>query len=354
VKEKNSALYLMGEFEFGKVSGNAGLRYVETTVDTVAYQLLASGTAAGQCVPMQPCSVPGAIVGSRVGTYVAQPTSITHKATLPSLNLRWNIDPKLVGRFALSQSMGRPNYNEMAAAVSLDNIRGTGTTGNPYLKPVESTNVDASLAWYFAPRAYVSGGVFSADLKNYVKPRTSTLSFIDTTTGLARDYVVSTRAGVKAKLRGFEVATEVPVGAGFGVGANYTYVDSKDADGQPMMGASKDTYNLVGFFENDQFSARMAWNFRSDYAYATIGNGSGTPTRDAAGVVTAYNGLHFYKGYGALSLSLNYKINERMSIALDGNNLNDPVRNTYQMTQNAPTNWYVSGRQYYLNLRLKM
>ena len=354
VKEKNNALYLMGDFEMGKVSGNAGLRYVRTTVDTVAYQLLPSGTAAGQCSPMAACSVPGAITGSRVGSYVAQPTSITHTSLLPSLNLRWDIEPKLVGRFAISKSMGRPNYNEMAAAVSLDNIRGTGTTGNPYLKPVESTNVDASMAWYFAPRAYVSGGVFSADLKNYVKPRTSTLTFIDTSTGLSRDYTVSTRDGINARLRGFEVATEVPVGAGFGVGGNYTYVDTKDADGQPMMGASKNTYNLVGFFENDKFSARMAWNFRSDYAYATIGNGSGVPTKDAAGNVTAYNGLHFFKGYGALSLSLSYKIDERMSISLDANNLNNPVRHTYQLTENAPTNWYVSGRQYYLNLRMKM
>jgi iron complex outermembrane receptor protein len=43
-----------------------------------------------------------------------------------------------------------------------------------------------------------------------------------------------------------------------------------------------------------------------------------------------------------------------MSISLDANNLNNPVRHTYQLTENAPTNWYVSGRQYYLNLRMKM
>ena len=29
-------------------------------------------------------------------------------------------------------------------------------------------------------------------------------------------------------------------------------------------------------------------------------------------MITAYNGLHFFKGYGALSLSLSYKIDERM------------------------------------------
>jgi len=352
--EKNNAAYVMGEFENGPVSGNFGLRYAQTQVDTVAYQLLTSGTAAGQCVPMQPCSVPGAIVGSRQGTYVPQATTITHTNVLPSLNLRWDLDQSLIGRFALSRSMGRPNYNEMAAAVSLDNIRGTGTTGNPYLKPIMSTNIDASLAWYFAPRAYVSGGVFKADLQNYVKPRTSTLSFLDTNTGLMRDYLVSTRDGVDASLNGFELAAEIPVGAGFGVGGNYTYVNTNDADSQPMMGASKNTYTVVAFYENNDFSARVGWNFRDDYAYNIIGNGSGIPTKDAAGNITVYNGLHYWKGYGALSLSLGYKISKDISITLDGNNLNNPVRHTYQLNENAPTNWYVSGAQYYLNLRMKL
>ena len=269
-------------------------------------------------------------------------------------HLRWDLDQSLIGRFALSRSMGRPNYNEMAAAVSLDNIRGTGTTGNPYLKPIMSTNIDASLAWYFAPRAYVSGGVFKADLQNYVKPRTSTLSFLDTNTGLMRDYLVSTRDGVDASLNGFELAAEIPVGAGFGVGGNYTYVNTNDADSQPMMGASKNTYNVVAFYENNDFSARVGWNFRDDYAYNIIGNGSGIPTKDAAGNITVYNGLHYWKGYGALSLSLGYKISKDISITLDGNNLNNPVRHTYQLNENAPTNWYVSGAQYYLNLRMKL
>jgi hypothetical protein len=38
----------------------------------------------------------------------------------------------------------------------------------------------------------------------------------------------------------------------------------------------------------------------------------------------------------------------------DGNNLNNPVRHTYQINENAPTNWYVSGRQYSLSLRMKL
>ena len=354
VQESSTAAYFMNEFSSGAVSGNAGLRYVQTKEDTVAYQLLPSGTAAGQCTALQACSVSDSIVGSAFGTYVPQMTSATHRTWLPSLNLRWDIDSELVGRFAASRSMGRANYNEMAAAVNLDNTRGTGTTGNPYIKPILSTNLDTSIAWYFAPKAYISGAIFSADIQNYVKPRTARLTFIDTTTGLPRDYDVSTRDGVSAFLRGYEIATELPVGRGFGIGANVTYVESSDADGQPMLGTSKYTYNLIGFYEDRVFSARLAWNYRDDYAYNVVGDGSGVPTRNAGGNITAYNGLQYFKGYGSLSVSLGYKLTDRLSLTLDGNNLNDPVRHTYLINENAPANWYVSGRQYYLNLRMKL
>ena len=38
-------------------SGNIGVRLVQTKVQSISYQALANGTAAGSCVPTQPCSV---------------------------------------------------------------------------------------------------------------------------------------------------------------------------------------------------------------------------------------------------------------------------------------------------------
>ena len=149
-----------------------------------------------------------------------------------------------------------------------------------------------------------------------------------------------------------EVALEMPIANGFGFQANTTYVSSRDADGQPMLGSSKWTYNLVGYYENDKFNARLAWNWRDDYAYTVIGDGSGVTKQDLKGNYLI-NGLHYFKGYGSLALSLGYKITEQVSVTFDANNLNNPVRHTYMLTENAPSNWYESGRQYYLNLRMK-
>lgn len=344
VDETNNALYLMGEFESGQLSGNVGLRLVQTEVDSLSYQALPNGGGVGQCRPLDPCAVPGAIVGSAFATYLPQRVKTDHLTALPSLNLRFNAGNGHILRGALSKTLGRANYNELAGAVALNNTLLTGSSGNPNLKPITATNADASWAWYFKPQAYVMAAVFAQEIKDYVKAGTSQVEFFNTSTQQNAIYTVSSRRGVRAQVMGAEAALDMPIGGGFGFGINGTYVDGSDEDGVPLLGTSTFTGNLTLWFENSRFSGRVAWNERSDYSIGFVGNGSNTPN----------NGLHNYKGSGTLSMSLTWKINPQFSLTFDGNNLNDPVRHTYFITDNAPGYWHQSGRQYYLNLRAKL
>jgi iron complex outermembrane recepter protein len=344
VIEKNDAVYLMSEFDFGKVSGNAGLRGVTTEVESTAYQALVNGTGVGQCVPLQPCSIPNAVIGAVLNTFVKQVVNTKHTDWLPSLNLRWEIEPKLIARLGLTKTLGRANYNELAGAITLNNTTLTGTSGNPFLKPTIAVNVDASLAYYFARRAYISGSIFHQDITDYVKPGASNVEFFNTSTGANSTYLVTSRIQRDAKIKGIELAGELPIGAGFGLLANATYVDGKDADDQPFLGTSKLTYNLQGYYEDNQFSARLAWNWRSDYAIALLNN--------KPGIITSV-GTHRYDDGGSLSASFSYRIMPNVSLHLDGNNLLNPVRNTYFINKSAPGYWHESGRQYFLTLRAK-
>jgi iron complex outermembrane recepter protein len=184
VTETNNAGYIMGEFDFDKITGNFGLRPVETKVESLAYQALNAGTGVGQCTALAPCSVPGAINTSRVATYIPQLVKTKHRTTLPSLNLRWEVAKGMIGRFAASKTLGRPNYNELAAAfTNVNNTLLTASSGNPLLKPTTANNIDASFAWYFARRGYVSGSLFQQKLKDYVKPGVSQVEFFNTSTG---------------------------------------------------------------------------------------------------------------------------------------------------------------------------
>ena len=355
VKEDNTAAYAMAEFELNEaVSGNFGVRFVQTKLASLSYQALTSGTAAGQCVVLQPCSVPEAIVGSRVATFVPRLVTTTNNDVLPSFNLRWDLAKDMIGRAAVSRSLGRANYNELAGAVSLNDTLLTGSSGNPKLKPILSDNLDLSLAWYFAPRAYVSGGLFAQNISNYVKTGTSSIDYFNIAQNKVTTYLVTSRKGVSAKLKGVEGALEMPVGKGFGFGANATYVDSKDEDGAPMLGTSRWTYNLRGFYEDEKLTASLAWNYRTDYAIGFVGDGTLKPIVNTAGVITQYNGQHRYAGAGSVSLSIGYRFTKDISIHLDGNNLNDPIRHTYYLNENAPGYWHQNGRQFFLALRAKM
>ena len=65
---------------------------------------------------------------------------------------------------------------------------------------------------------------------------------------------------------------------GLGAQATYTYVDGGElanstegsqqspfSPGLPFAGISEDTFNLVAFYETDVLSARLAYNWRSEY-----------------------------------------------------------------------------------------
>ena len=344
VQEKITAAYLMSDFEHGRWSGNFGVRAVKTEVTSLFYQAL-TGRCGAWNPPAAPpaCTVPGAITSARGVPVIPQVVTTTHEEYLPSLNVRWDIGRGLIGRFSVSKTLGRPNYGELAGSVVLNNTLLTGTGGNPNLKPITSSNLDASIAWYLGTRAYASLGIFAQDIKDYVKVGTAPVDLINIDTGQVATYTVTSRIGKSAQLKGFEVAAEAPIGRGFGVQANATYVDAEDEDGLPMLGTSRWTYNLRGYYEDARWSASLAWNWRDDYAYFFQGNGTNTPN----------NGARYFAAAGSLSASLGFRLRPNVSLHLDANNLTNTIRYTYHVNTQAPAAFYENGRQYFASVRVK-
>ena len=67
------------------------------------------------------------------------------------------------------------------------------------------------------------------------------------------------------KLRGYEFQIQQTLGfldgwyKDFGFVANYSYNDPSEK----LYGVSKNTYNLIGFYENEDFAVRLVSNYRS-------------------------------------------------------------------------------------------
>lgn len=332
--EKSNAAYVQANLEGQGWRGDVGLRLVQTKEHVLKYLNV------GFLTP------PGAIVGSAFGNYVPTTTDHTYNDILPSLNLRFDLQKDLVGRFSVSRTMTRPDYSALAGALSLsppaqEGDVGGGSGSNPDLKPIRATNVDASLEWYFAPRSLLSAGLFYMNLNNYVGLGQSAHDYLtfdqDHPDGYMAPYLLTVPVNSRGKVQGIELAYEQPLFGNFGVAANYTYTDAKDKDGGPIVGASRHTYNLSGYFENDSFNARLAYNFRSHF-YSGLDRS------------TAFN----QDDTDSLAASLGYKISENLALSFDARNLNNPKLKYYALNEDQPRSIYNNGRQYYLTLRMKM
>ncbi|HYJ41194.1 MAG TPA: TonB-dependent receptor [Steroidobacteraceae bacterium] len=327
VSETNLAAYVQANFAGEAWSGNFGLRYVDIDQEINSYQAV---SATSDVID----------VSSLFGNWIYQDTNNKHSKVLPSANLKFNMGEDVVFRFAASQTMTLPDYSALGAASWGSDLNRTGGGGNPNLQPVTSTNFDGNLEWYFMPRGLVSVGAFAMDLDDYIAFGTETRMLYSELTNQLEAYNVAVPVNSNGSVTGLELVYEQPIGESFGFNANYTYADGKTAhtwaDGSNnLVGTSKDTYNVGLYFENEMFSARASYSYRTAFL---IGLSGANP--------------YYQDDFGTVSVALNYKPTDWINVSFDALNLNGPTL-TYYQSATAPTAFYNNGKQYYLNLRFK-
>ncbi|MFG6468321.1 TonB-dependent receptor [Roseateles sp. BYS87W] len=352
VAEKTTAGYVQGNLEGEGWSGNVGMRLVRTKSSTLVWVPTSNKTLPGY--------VPSAFAA--VGPNWTDPSGYyqtyhdrSYTDALPSASVRIDVTPKVVARLSLSRTLTRPDYTALSAAQLLGGYSdptgksvGSGTSGNPDLDPIRSTNFDANIEWYFAPRAFVSMGAFHMNIGSYITDGVQrVMASTDVTPAggqqgsptnqrVTAPFDLTTQINKKASVTGLEFAFETPVFSNFGIGANYTYADAHDASGHALRGAVKHSANLNGFFENDQFSARLNYGYNSDNF---LGRDRGSD--------------YYQRGAGVLSASVGYKLNDHFAFSLDAQNLNDPTLKYYGDFKSQPRAIYKNGRQFYLTARIK-
>nr|WP_295112007.1 TonB-dependent receptor [uncultured Caulobacter sp.] len=326
VDQKIHSAYVRGDFKFDlgsiPVSGNVGVRYAET-------KQLASGTLTSGSTPVP------------VG-YLKE-----YKNWLPSLNVKFDLRDDLVGRLSASRVVNRPNVTDSAPRISVSRDSPTASGGNPDLDPFLADQYDASLEWYPAPTTAMTAAVFIKTMDNYITAQNVTIQV----PGRGDVLLSSNVNGGDAEVRGFEAAYNQSLSFlpglldGLGVQASVTIVDSKAnyfagnrQIKDDLVGLSKTSYNLVGYYEKGPISARLGWFWRSRYL-SSIGS-----TTTAQSYIDAY---------GSLDGSLSYQITPQYAVTLEGSNLTDEVRYIYGKTKDQPMEIYHWGRTVSLTLRGK-
>jgi len=344
VYEKDAAAFVQADFKGDNWAANVRVRYVQTKEDAISYTQVDAST-------------PGATLTSAFGPFAPLEGKHTYNDVLPSANLKLDLAKDLVARFAAAETMTRPDYSALAGFTNLTppgavGEVGSGSGGNPDLKPIRSTNLDAGLEWYFAPRSLLSATAFYMDLRNYVsygsEIKTYTTFSSQFPNGAQVPYNLTVPINATGRVEGLEVAYVQAISENFGFAGNYTYADGKQTgDVQPtstggpgddrLVGTSKDTYNLSGYFENKMFNAQVGYTYRSAF-YSGLDRSTAF-TQDSI---------------GTLSASLGYTMNEHFSIKLDGLNLNNPTLKYYALNTTQPRAFYRNGSQYYLNFFFKL
>ena len=339
VYEKDAAAFIQADFKGANWAANIGLRYVNTKEDAISYTQVDPTT-------------PGAVLTSAFGPFAGLERKHTYNDVLPSANLKIDVTQDLVARFAVAETMTRPDYSALAGFTNLTppgvaGSVGGGSGGNPDLKPIRSTNVDAGLEWYFAKRSLLSATAFYMDLRNYVgfgsEIKTYQTYGSICPTGCPVEYNLTVPVNAAGRVDGIELAYQQAFTDNIGFVGNYTYADGKQTSLIPpggtdqLVGTSKNTYNVSAYFENRVFNARVGYTYRSAF-YSGLDRS------------TAFS----QDGIGTLSAALGYTINDHFSITFDAMNLNNPTLKYFALNEDQPRAFYQNGRQYYLNFRFKL
>lgn len=304
--------------------------------------------------------------GVRTGTDIEGggllPVNVEQSYTdvLPSLNLRWMFTDQLQLRFAASKGISRPGFDKLNPNLSLSAAdagggvtRRTGSAGNPNLKPMEATQFDTSLEWYFGQGSMMYGTAFYKKVDGFIANAVFNEVYAGENWEITRPV-----NGDDGKIKGVEVGYTqffdfLPGWMShFGLQTNYTYVDSKapspnatDTNGSqlvvPLEGLSKNSYNVILSYEVPRFQGRAAYNWRSDWLITTAGNGTGN--------LPVYN-----KGFGQLDASLRFNINEVWSVSLDGMNLLDTRNESYLGYTTRYRDFVINDRRYGITLRASL
>jgi TonB-dependent receptor len=154
VTEDVYAGYLMGNIRVGNLTATGGVRVEATTTTSERYRFVNDDTFENAAISLQEAE----------NDYVD---------VLPSLHLVYRLSDRFQVRGAWSNTIGRPDYDELAAfqdiAFEEDEPGvwvGSIEEGNPELEPLRSMNVDVSLEFYPGPGSILSLGAFHKRVSN--------------------------------------------------------------------------------------------------------------------------------------------------------------------------------------------
>jgi len=348
---KEQSAFGAASFEMGGLSGNFGLRVIQTellvkqnnTGDTLAY----------------------GDTNADVGDTVSR-----RKYTdwLPSLNMVYDFNDHLKLRFAYSKTMQPLDLGSYGGGLSIFTadcgavkpgvrcVTGANSAGNPNLDPWRSSNFDGAIEYYFGSASMVNLSAFKLKIDSFVTSGSTTGKFPNGDGSMSPDVNVTLPIqGDAGSVKGVEVGAKIAFSdvipeagffSNFGIDTNYTYSPSHESrtglDGNrlPFVDNSKHQYNLVGWYQDDKLQARVAYNYRTARLSEVMSNN-----------------IPIYQGStGYVDVNVSYNVRDNITVYVNGSNVSGEIEDYYARFAKGSTQYIKQNEfepRYTLGIRAK-
>lgn len=340
-----TAAYLMTNFtgELGNVfySGNFGLRRIETDNDFI-----------------------GPFVDAD-NNLQQRTSSNSYSNTLPSLNLKFELTEDVILRLASYESIVRPNLRSQnpTTIITANEDEGGDITSvrvdlpSSDVSAYTAENFDISLEWYNRQGSAISIGYFDKEIEGLFGTtqicgddipsdvgaglfgptglvqgggasgfECRELAPFDGGEGEGRRITVNQAINTDGtiKVSGYELAVQQKLDFlpypwnGFGGVFNYTKLNINDADdGSTLLRVSPESYNVVGYWENDGFSFRLTYNWRDKQQL------SQNIVLDGTNSAFLGTDARFETSRGRLDMAASYRFNRKFRVDFRAFNLTE-------------------------------
>jgi TonB-dependent receptor len=329
-KEDVYAVYGQYQMNVGPFGLVGGVRVERTTDRSNAYQVTKQFDSTGTIEIKD--------------TVTPVTASKSYANAFPSLQAKYEIQPKLITRATWSSTLARPGFNQSNVSETIDFGSGQVTVGNPNLKPATANSFDFTIEKYLESAGILSLGIFDKEFKDYIVPNQTGFQSLP---GAQLPLRVVTFNNVdKSHARGAEFNWEQRFKnlpgflGGLGASANYTFVDSRieirPGEFSTLPSASKNTWNVSAFYEDYGLTLRLA-------AYST--------SADLFSIGTQKSGDVWNATRTSMDFGSSYAFAEHWSAYFNAKNLLNTPHKFYQGTFERVIQREFYGQTYQVGVR---
>jgi TonB-dependent receptor len=291
--ERISAGYFMNTMDFGRFHVVAGMRFEETQMNTLGYNVTLFAAGSKSC--------PGGSTNTGCGTPVAARNSPSYLNPEPNVSIRYALTSDSGLRAVYGRGLSRPDPLQLVPYVTQDDSTNpiTVAVGNPNIRPEKANNYDLLYEKYLNPVGILQAGFFFKQLSNTL----ISTSYLANSGLYQGDQVTQWINASNAQLYGFEVAYQQRLSflpgplKGLGMLANYSWSGSQikaipgRLDSPRLQRQAPNTWNFSPTYDRGRLSVRVGLSYNGSsiyqYKYQTSADVSGLgPTGPTGDVYT--------------------------------------------------------------------